>query len=145
MWEISAYVGFVKKKLVTMHGHMNVKEVIGYSAMMFIGCNNRDVQVIAYAKPQFLQSDIVYVLVVCSWTKVKQMLSPSYRFTIRYKSRITIHGIPNYGIYLTRKYRNPYISLPCYWKKMEPRQSVKNFGNANVHHLGHKTSLLKSI
>jgi hypothetical protein len=24
-WEISASVGFIKKKFVTMHGHMNVK------------------------------------------------------------------------------------------------------------------------
>jgi hypothetical protein len=25
IWEISASVGFIKKKFVTMHGHMNLK------------------------------------------------------------------------------------------------------------------------
>ena len=25
MWELSASVGFIKKKFVTMYGHMNVK------------------------------------------------------------------------------------------------------------------------
>jgi hypothetical protein len=113
--------------------------------MMFIGGSIRDVQVTAYVKPQFLQWYFVYVLIMCSWTEVTKILSNSHRFIFSYKSRIRIQGIPNHCIYLRRKYRNPYISLPCCWKKMEFEQSGKSFGNPILHYVGHKAPQLGSI
>jgi len=54
---------------------------------------------------------------------IMKILSASHRFIFSYKSHIRTHAIPIHCIYLTRKHRNPCISLPCCWKKMEFEES----------------------